>query len=176
MSTTATLLDMASPTASTAASQPPIFYFLEVASRFLTICVSALSHVSILIAWLTNTVFKPIGFIFVALSSPILYLLSPAFLFINLVMNIFIYTPYNALVLLMHALYPLYSFLFVAVAFATVIAFSARIGAYLAKLLLLYPQQVQKLPATTEVSMKTAPQSGGGNIPKRQVRIKEEGR
>ena len=164
----------------TADSQPPIIYFYEASLRFLTVALSTLAFVSGY-AWnVLQVVLSPILNLINALASPIRYVLSPAFVLINLLLEIFVYIPYNFFSDLGHALYPIYTFLFIAITFAGAIGFSARIGTYLAKMIFLHtppppPQEQKQEPqfGALGVAEKMTERSKQ-KLPARRVQIKTE--
>ena len=159
-------------------SQPPIVYFYESAIRFLALAASTLVVVSGYVWTFLRAIISPVVALVDALSSPIRYLLSPAFVLINILLEIFVYIPYNFFSDLGHAFYPIYTFVFIAVAFAGAIGFSARIGTYLAKMILLHtpPPTPQQQPPPPVVEEKQSERSKQKMPARRVVQIKEEPR
>lgn len=183
--TTVTLLQdlpTGTPVVTAAAdSQPPIIYFYEAATRLLAVAASTLVIVSGYVWGFLRAVISPIVNLVNTLASPIRYLLSPAFVLINLLLEVFIYIPYNFFSDLGHALYPIYTFVFIAVVFAGAIGFSARIGTYLAKMILSHaqpptppPQQQQQQQQGILGNGEKMSERSKQKLPARRVQIKAE--
>ncbi|KAJ3556620.1 hypothetical protein NM688_g1933 [Phlebia brevispora] len=156
----------ASPT-DTQAAQPPIIYFFQLTSRLsIAAATFALKTSRTLWSFLAYA-FGPLSSLFAALSSPVLYLLSPAFLLVNILVNVFVYQPYNILVQLMHAFYPIYAFIVIVVILATAIGFSARLGTYLTRFIFFHSKKstVQRSMTETGATQEKT---------RKKVQIKEE--
>lgn len=172
--TTVTLVDIPTAT-STALSQPPIVYFYEAGYRFLTNVLLGFVGASAYVWPVLKAIVSPFVSLFSALSSPILYLLSPLFLLVNIILSIFVYAPYNFLTNTMHALYPVYAFVFITVVLASVVGMSARLGTYVANMLFLYPAIAPPVVQEAEVKVErdTKPMPAITRVPRR-VHIKIE--
>ena len=153
------------------AEQPPIVYFLQLASKFSVIAANFLLQ-GLRITWsLISYILNPIGSLVAAFSTPILYILSPLFLLMNLLTTILVYPPYNILVQSMHALYPVYAFLFIAIAIASAIGFSARLGTYATRLIFFHATQTEDNKPDGERTAVQDPDKA-----RKKVQIKEEDR
>ena len=89
----------------------------------------------------------------------------------NLLTTILVYQPYNILVQSMHALYPVYAFLFIAIAIASAIGFSARLGTYATRLIFFHATQTEDNKTDGERTAVQDPDKA-----RKKVQIKEEDR
>lgn len=115
------------PVTETAASSPPIAALLPIISQFVSatgsIVTTGISFSYQLSKSITHGAFLPIN----PLISIAAYILAPAFVFIALVADLFVLTPYNTLLHVLHAFYPVYVFCGVAFIISAIVGVAGRV-------------------------------------------------
>ena len=103
----------------TAARSPPIVELARFLVRALSLSYGVLSRTTIALLF---SLLAPLSLIF----TPISYLLSPVFVLIQVLLDVFVFTPYAIVAAVARNLYPLYVFLGTAVLCALALGFAAR--------------------------------------------------
>ncbi len=160
---------MASPTS--VASQPPIIQFFQLGGRLIAAAATTVTLIATSAWSVARILLSPIGFILTALSSPILYILSPFLTLLHLLVDVLFYTPYILFSRAAHALYPVYAFVCITVIVAAGIGFCARYASSITNLILAGPSVGPSSPTPDP------PQPGTKSTQQRilkKVAIKEE--
>lgn len=152
------------------ANQPPIVYILQVLPRVISFIGSLLSLIGRALVGTGRFILTPV---FVA-STPLLYILAPVIVFIRVLIESLILTPYRIVTYLLDALYPVYVFVGTACLCAGVVALGARLIIYAAGQVLLEPSAS---PSTNSVETEHAPRASSMQRKSmKRVSIKEEKR
>ncbi|KAI1797396.1 hypothetical protein LXA43DRAFT_878151 [Ganoderma leucocontextum] len=104
---------------SAAARSPPIVELARFLARALTLSYGVLSRTTVALIF---SLLAPLSLIF----APISYLLSPVFILIQVLLDVFVFTPYSIIAAVARNVYPVYVFLGAAIISALLLGFAAR--------------------------------------------------
>ncbi|KAI0671889.1 hypothetical protein C8Q78DRAFT_1031291 [Trametes maxima] len=110
----------AEPLASVTSNPPPIVEFARVAGHVLTLSLSYLSRGTVI---LTRSLTTPLAVLY----NPLLYLLAPAIVLLQILLEIFVFTPYAIMASLIRNVYPIYVFVGAACICSALLGSIARI-------------------------------------------------
>ena len=149
-----------------AARSPPIVELARFLTRALTLSYGVLSRTTVTLIF---SLLAPLSLIF----TPISYLLSPVFILIQVLLDVFVFTPYSIIAAIARNFYPLYVFFGSAVISALVLGFAARTVASVIVRVLFAPRSKAK---PSEVSVpEPQPEREAPPPPEFREKEKEKG-
>ncbi|KAH9847507.1 hypothetical protein C2E23DRAFT_848165 [Lenzites betulinus] len=107
------------PAASAVADSPPIIHFARIAGHVFALSFSYLSSFSTTLAGYSLV---PLNFAF----TPIYYVLSPVIVFVQVLLEVFLFSPYAIITSVVRNIYPIYVFVGVACIFSALLGYVAR--------------------------------------------------
>ncbi|PIL29814.1 hypothetical protein GSI_08020 [Ganoderma sinense ZZ0214-1] len=134
----------------TAARSPPIVELAHFLVRALSLSYGVLSWT---IVTLIFSLLAPLSLVF----TPISYLLSPVFILVQALLDVFVFTPYAIVAAVARNLYPVYVFLATAVICALLLGFAARTMSSVIVRVLFTPRPKAKLPVPELEPEREAP-------------------
>ncbi len=132
------------------ARSPPIVELARFLARALTLSYGVLSRTTVA---LILSLLAPLSLLF----TPISYLLSPVFILIQVLLDVFVFTPYSIIAAIAPNLYPVYVFLGAAVICALVLGFAARTVCSVILRILFAPRPKAKPPVPQLEPEREAP-------------------
>lgn len=155
------------PGASALSNEPPIVQFTRAAGHVLAISFSYLSRASATLARLS---FSPLSLVY----SPIVYLLSPVIVLSQVLLQVFIFSPYNIVLSIARNVYPIYVFVGVACICAAFFGYTARMVS-IALTYVIFPPRPPKTSSQDPFPEKETPTSSPPKTRlRKRVSIKEE--
>ncbi|THH27143.1 hypothetical protein EUX98_g7042 [Antrodiella citrinella] len=155
---------VASPLVVSNNTQPPIVYFLQLLQQVLSASVALV----VFVARTASSILSPISIV----SSSLLYLFAPVLVLANILLDVFLVTPFHIIVYLLHALYPIYVLVGIAFICACFVGLAARLSIHLLKSILLRSPSVVQ-PPSVHVTQPEEDEKPRRKAQKR-VSIKEE--
>lgn len=153
--------------ASTLSNEPPIVQFAHTAGHVLAISFSYLSRVSATFARLS---FSPLSLVY----NPIIYLLSPVIVLSQVLLQVFVFSPYNIILSIARNVYPIYVFVGVACICAAFFGYTARMVS-IALTYVIFPPRPPKASSQDPFPEKeTSTSSPPKTRLRKRVSIKEE--